>query len=158
MWIEVGTMPLRYYPEEGVFKWTEHLNRSTWPGMVAGGFDRAGYRRITYNRRKISAHRLAWMCYYKKYPDGEIDHINGDKDDNRISNLRLVNASTNCKNKKKYSNNSSGHTGVRFHKKNGKWISEINSKYIGSFDTIEEAVKARENHPDFKLFTTRHGK
>lgn len=92
----------------------------------------------------ILMHRLI-MCF----PDEiEVDHINHNKRNNKKENLRIVNDSQNQMNKKKQKNNTSGVTGVRWHKKHRKWYAHIgvnrNQIHIGSFDTFEEAVVARK--------------
>ena len=99
---------------------------------------------VKENGSHILMHRLI-MCS----PDEiEIDHINHNKHNNKKENLRIVNDSQNQMNKSKQKNNTSGVTGVRWHKKHQKWYAHIgvNRKqiHIGSFDTFEEAVAARK--------------
>ena len=79
----------------------------------------------------------------------QVDHINHDTLDNRKRNLRVVTVSQNNMNKDVRSDNTSGHTGVSFDKKSGKYVSyiKINQKriYLGSFIDINDAIKARED-------------
>ena len=85
-----------------------------------------------------------------EYPDGksEIDHINGDKLDNRRENLRFCTSQENRNNRRKYKNNRSGVLGVQWHKLGKKWMARIsrNQKpvYLGLFSTIEQAREAIE--------------
>lgn len=78
-----------------------------------------------------------------------VDHINGDKLDNRLSNLRIVTNQQNCMNRKLVSNNTSGVTGVYWNKGMSKWQAQIMYKrkymYLGCYDNIEDAVKARKD-------------
>lgn len=86
---------------------------------------------------------------HKLFVEGKcIDHINGITFDNRKNNLRIVNKSQNAMNKGLQNNNTSGATGVYWHKQSNKWIAyiQVNKKHIhlGSFDNFEDAVKARK--------------
>lgn len=79
-----------------------------------------------------------------------IDHINGDKLDNRKRNLRICNNADNLKNRVKLpKNNTSGILGVRFREDRNKWYAEIQCNkekiYLGSFSSLEDAIKARLN-------------
>lgn len=106
--------------------------------------------------KRLKAHRIAWAIYYGKWPDHQIDHINGKRNDNRIENLRDVVASENQKNMKKPSTNSTGHIGV--YKHNDKWRVKIKNTHIGVFRSIDEAVSARA-HACAKLgFHENHGR
>jgi hypothetical protein len=93
-------------------------------------------------RRAYYAHRLAWLHVHGRHPDGHIDHINGDKTDNRIANLRECSAGENIRNQPCRA--ACGFKGVRPNKK--RWSARIrvnNRKYhLGTFDTPEEAGAA----------------
>ena len=94
----------------------------------------------------LKAHRLAWFFVYGEWPQKQIDHINGNKSDNRISNLRLATASQNLSNKGITKSNTSGYKGVSFNRTKKKWMASIkvNKKSInlGYFLTPEEASEA----------------
>lgn len=94
------------------------------------------------------SHRVAWAIHYGAWPDGQIDHQDGDRVNNKIENLRVVSNSGNQKNKKRQSNNTSGFVGICWDAGRGKWRARIkdNGKQIqlGQFDSIEEAKAARE--------------
>lgn len=92
------------------------------------------------------AHRLAVLYMTGVMPEHEVDHDNGIEDDNRWINLKPCTEAENMQNKKKYRNNSSGYTGVSYHKVNKNWIARIfkNGKCIrlGSFSSPELAAEA----------------
>lgn len=102
----------------------------------------------TIKGRSMMAHTAAWVCYRGCYPSSEIDHIDRDKENNRIENLRDVSNSDNKRNRGMMRSNTSGVTGVRFVKKDNSWVSRIGEngehKYLGSFKSFEEAVRARK--------------
>ncbi len=105
------------------------------------------YKKVCINGKYYREHRLIWEQHYGKIPAGmDIDHINQDKSDNRIENLRLATRSQNKANSKKHSDNKSGYKGVTYYKKYNKWMAQISHHYkkktIGYFDTPEEAYEA----------------
>lgn len=136
---------LDYDPETGVFTRKVSLSRRVKVGDIAGSLHPHGYLTLMVDAKSYVAHRLAWFYVYGVWPK-EIDHINRIRNDNRISNLREVSRLENMYNKSKYANNSSGLTGVSWHKATGKWHSSICAKglqkYLGLFDTPEEAHAA----------------
>lgn len=109
------------------------------------------YRVTKIKGRQYAIHRLIWLWHYGEYPE-QIDHINRDGLDNRIENLRLATACQNMMNRRRFKNNSSGVTGVSWHKKSERWFVYINAnkkrKNIGYFDDLElaelVAIEARD--------------
>lgn len=139
---------LQYNPDTGVFirkKYRSHLAKV---GDVAGWKDSKGYIRIEINHKPYAAHRLAWLYVHGVFPDKQIDHINGNQSDNRISNLRLATNSENQQNVKAKSNNKSGVVGVHWHSPSQRWRAaiKVNGKnmVIGKFTSLQEAAKARK--------------
>jgi hypothetical protein len=106
-----------------------------------------GYIVIGVDNRRYMAHRLAWLYIYGTWPDNDIDHINQNKSDNRIANLRVVSRSKNMHNVNLHKHNTSGYKGVSWHKPNKKWRAYIfldyHQKHLGLFDKIEDAISAR---------------
>ena len=90
---------LHYDPDTGVFKWTENAPKHV-RGKVAGTLNRSGYRMIGINKKVYLAHRLVWLYETGHFPKKHIDHINNDKDDNRLVNLREVTHQENCHNRR----------------------------------------------------------
>jgi hypothetical protein len=147
---------LDYDPETGVFRWKAVSSKNqVRVGDVAGCVETNGYRRIRVYGRAYQAHRLAWLHVYGRWPVGEIDHINGAKDDNRISNLREATRSENLQNQRRATRGSkTGFLGV--YPSFGKFGAQImlagKTRHIGTFETAEQAHAAyvrakRELHP-----------
>lgn len=138
---------LSYDPLSGVVSWL--VNRGSGKaGCEAGYVNETGYRRVSVLGREHPSHRIAWLLHYGSWPSGEVDHINGDKLDNRIENLRDISVQENRQNLRvaKVTNKSSGLLGV-YRTRCGKgWKSQIRHDgkivYLGRFDTPELAHKA----------------
>ena len=113
-------------------------------GMVAGCADRHGHLLCHLDGKRYSMHRLAWLYMTGSFPDGEIDHISGEKSDNRFSNLRDVNRATNMQNiVRASSNNKTGLLGVVANKKLGNFMARIRvdgrNMHLGTFKTADDA-------------------
>lgn len=119
-------------------------------GKIAGCLDSKGHRQIRLSGdgagRLYSAHRLAFFYVTGVWPSKDIDHINGNRDDNRWCNLREATKSENGANSKLSSRNTTGFKGVSLEKKTGRWNAYIGvgrkHVYVGTFDTPEEAGAA----------------
>ena len=138
-----------YDENTGLMYWTKVLNNRTVPGNLCGNnVDSKGYKRVCFKGKQYRAHRIAWLLHYGEMPTKHIDHINGNKLDNRIANLRLADISENARNAKISKDNTSGYSGVTYHKKAKKWAASImyNRKqiYLGVFENILDAVQARK--------------
>jgi hypothetical protein len=126
-----------YDPESGVL-----LRRKT--GKPVKAKNGAGYIKLQVNRRQYTAHRVAWLLSTGAWPQHDIDHINGDREDNRFNNLRDVPRSVNLQNRVK-SGGRTGFLGVSLHAQTGRYSAQIRAngrnKSLGLFDTPEEAHK-----------------
>lgn len=145
---------LSYDKDTGVFTWICSPAQNVKSGSIAGSKNKNGYIEIKINRKVYKAHRLAWLITYKCFPKLHIDHINGEKDDNRLCNLRSVTQSQNMKNSKMQRNNTSGVKNVSYDKQCKKWrvyVTVDNKRInIGRFDDIEfaelVAIEARNKY------------
>lgn len=119
-----------------------------------------GYLSVSINRVGYKAHRIIWLWMHGEMPE-QIDHINGDRSDNRASNLRAVTHAQNMKNKRKRQDNKSGVTGVNWHAKDGRWVAHISvdgvTERIGCFLRKEDAAAARKDAERKHGFSERHG-
>lgn len=137
---------LLYDSASGIFLWNKKGPKRNL-GKPAGRKHCKGYTQIWIDGYFYMAHRLAWFYVNKKWPSQYIDHINENKLDNRIENLRDVSHSVNLANQKNpQRNNTSGFRGVSYKKRISKFHAQIfvNKKYnsLGYFDSAEEAHKA----------------
>ena len=139
---------LHYDPATGIFTWKVGSANQVKAGNIAGSPTGLGYLRIRVQSRPHQAHRLAWLYVYGTWPEDQLDHINRNRSDNRIANLREVTNKQNQQNASKRSNNTSGHPGVFWYKKNSKWQAYIthNQKkvHLGCFTDLEAAIAARK--------------
>lgn len=152
---------LRYEPESGNFFWIEKYSQRKI-GVQAGWTGSYGYRRIALSGTDYQAHRLAWLYVYGKPPNGQIDHINHDTSDNRISNLRDVSPKNNQRNRTIGRNNSSGVIGVCWRKSRNKWRALVmvdrEQICLGHFEDFFEACCARMSANMKYNFHENHGR
>lgn len=152
---------LYYCEDSGKFTWIER-RKNVRVGAEAGTKNKGGYLQFMLYRKTHLAHRMAWLYVYGELPKGQIDHINQNKEDNRIANLRTVGATENQRNVPMQSNNKSGVCGVRWCRSANKWIAMIGvagkNKSLGSFDCKSAAVIARKAG-EFKYgYCKNHGR
>jgi hypothetical protein len=141
-----------YDPETGILIWRtrsrqECKSEMAWRAMsglfgtAAGTIAVNGYRSISVNGKRYYAHRLAWLIVTGNWPTADVDHCNGDRSDNRWSNLRAATRSQNHQNRA-----AKPTTGASWHTKAGKWraVIAVNGRqfHIGTFDTQDEAAEA----------------
>ena len=136
-----------YVPETGKLLWKKVNSNAVKVGQEAGHLSQ-GYIRTYVKGKQVMVHKIIWALTYNEWPDGDIDHINMNRADNRLSNLRKVTRSENFYNRTKYKNNTTGYKGVTAHTvKNGtKFVARIRydnkQKYIGIYNSPEEAKAA----------------
>jgi len=142
---------LDYNPETGIITWKMKPpnSRRIKVGQEAGTkVSTSGYINIFFKKKLYLAHRLAYFIHHGVDPaEKHIDHIDGNRFNNKIDNLRLATNGQNLRNRQFNKNNTSGIVGVSWDKKHHKWKAIITYKYkrisLGYFDDIEEAKAAR---------------
>lgn len=140
---------LHYDPDTGVFTWKNPAGTKTKPGDIAGCASKhLGYRYITVLNKRRLAHRLAWVYMTGRWPEDQIDHINGERDDNRWVNLREADQSQQCGNSALRSDNKAGARGVYWCKEKRKWAVDLQyqgRRYrLGRYTDFEEATELSE--------------
>lgn len=165
---ETGSLTWRKRPVEMFGESARGAERAaaSWNSRYAGtpalaSVSRQGYARGAIFDRVYLAHRVAWAIYHGSWPTEEIDHINHVRTDNRICNLRPASREENCRNISRASNNSSGVTGVSWHKAGRKWLAVIVHKeeqhFLGLFTDFHDAVAARKTAERELGFHLNHG-
>lgn len=140
---------LSYCQKTGDFYWIKDINYNAKKGQKAGYLSKdSGYFIVTYKRKMYLSHRLAWLFTYGEWPKGMLDHINGNKVDNRICNLRLVSKSQNSQNSYIIGRKPlSEHKNISY-QQGGLYVVRIklNGKYAhySSHKTLEEAIATRD--------------
>ena len=158
---------LRYEPDTGKLFWLPHSMASkSWTTRYAGkeaftSKDRHGYRQTHMDGIVLRAHRVAWALHYGAWPEFDIDHVNHDREDNRLCNLRAVTRAENRKNASLSRNNTSGVCGVYWSTDRRKWGAYITSgglqHNLGHFASFEDAVAARRAAEGRFGFHENHG-
>ena len=127
---------------DGMLRWN-----TRYAGTRAFTANKIGYRTGAIQNKLNQAHRVIWAMHHGRWPDGQIDHINGNRSDNRIENLREASAFQNSQNAKRRVDNTSGTAGVSFFKERNQWTARIccNGKkhHLGYFSSREDASVAR---------------
>lgn len=154
---------LSYCPETGAFIWKIRPSQAVKAGDVAGTSNDDGYVIIGYRRTLYRAHRLAWFFTHGVFPDVDIDHIDGDPKNNRISNLRLATEAENLWNQKLCTRNKSGVKGVCWYAAGQKGAAQIRKNgvkyFLGYFADIASAEKVvREAREQLHGGFTNHGR
>lgn len=141
---------LSYDAETGEFAWNISTGRVR-PGVRAGVLKPSGYVLVQIDGRSHGAHRLAWLWMTGEWPKDQIDHINGNRRDNRFCNLRDVPGSVNQQNQRvaQSHNRTSRYLGVSWHSRSKKWRAAITLKgrtiEIGKYSDELEAHAAYLN-------------
>lgn len=131
-------------------------------GTVKTNGDGNFYRQVGIRGKLFYVHRLIFLMVEGKLPEEQVDHVNGNGLDNSWENLRKVSNRVNGKNVKLHRTNTSGHAGVYWHSRRGKWVSVIfadgSSQYLGLYSDFCEAVKVRKAAEVKHGFHENHGK
>ncbi len=137
-----------YDPKTGSLTWKVSKGRAL-AGTAVGWITVKGYRETKLLQRCHKVHRVIFMMMTHRWPDLEIDHVNGNKLDNRWANLRECRHLENMHNQNKHRHNTSSVTGVCWHKRMRQWQAYIANEgkqiHLGAFDRFEEAVAARKS-------------
>lgn len=156
---------VHYNPSTGILK---RIARKSWTGSVVPcchiptAKTAYGYLQLNIFGRPHAVHRLIFLYMKGRFPDGEVDHINGDRTDNRWSNLREVSRQENLKNCCVRSDNTSGHPGISYRKDIGKYFAYIwlsgKRKGLGNYDSFSEALVVRKKAEAQFGFHENHGR
>lgn len=138
--------------DDGKIYWIAKTSEMTYNitlGSEAGTCNGLGYKRVMVHGEHTMVHHIVWYMHGNEIPEGfEIDHIDHDRENNGIENLRMVARTTNMQNKSTYRNSKTGHHGVTIRPDSGKYRAKItvNKKVInlGTFESIDDAISARK--------------
>jgi len=149
-----------YNPDTGIV--TRKIPTRAYKAGDAVGSDCHGYLLVTVAGTKYRLHRVIWLMVQGEFPPEQIDHIDGNRANNCLSNLRAVSAQENSRNRARESRNKSGVTGVSWHSTQECWYSHIyangKSVYLGSFDDKDEAIAARKQAEKIYGYHPNHGR
>jgi hypothetical protein len=151
---------LSYDPDAGEFVWRA-TTRPGHAGKAAGCLRKTGYASINVGGRLYQAHRLVWLYIHGRWPENHIDHINGNKSDNRLVNLREASPSQNIANSRISMANKTGFKGVSFDKRKRMYRACLGKDgkqlFLGYYDAPQDAhaayaKAAKESHGAFAKF------
>ncbi|MGY0156362.1 HNH endonuclease signature motif containing protein [Edwardsiella tarda] len=151
-----------YCKQTGVLIYKKKCGRKM-PGQIAGSTNKNKYINLGIQNKRYYAHRVIWEMHNGPIPDNyQVDHINGNKSDNRIDNLRIVKNCDNAKNQKRKETNRSGMTGVSWDTQTQRWRAHITvdgkMKSLGRYEDKLEALAARKRAEIKYNFHENHGR
>lgn len=144
---------IHYNEETGILTWKVDRNYNAKAGDECGSFDTRGYRQINILGKVLKGHKVAWFLHYKVWPEQDIDHINCDRADNRISNLRLANRHEQMRNTRVRKQSKTQIKGVHYDRSRDNYQAFIHvngrRKHLGRFASAEDAHNAYCNAADY---------
>lgn len=151
-----------FYQKEGVLYWKK-AKAPVKKDTPSGYLDQYGYLQTRFNFKLYRTHRIVWILLKGDIPAGmEVDHVDGNRTNNKITNLRLVTRGANNKNKKQYKRNTSGVTGITWDKLKNKWVAQISVDkkviHLGRYNDIQDAIKARHQAEIQYGYHPNHGR
>lgn len=155
-----------YNPDTGAFTWRERHDdgdratrsfNSSHAGRPVYLEPHRGYQRLSIGRKRYKAHRVAWAIHYGKWPEDQIDHINGVRDDNRIANLRAATNAENARNRRLPDYSMSGVLGIAWDKRRWLWRVTIGNRHLGSFESFRDAYAVRKEAEEAEGYHENHG-
>jgi hypothetical protein len=159
---ETGALTWRLRPREAFpCNWSFLVWNKSYGGKPAFTSSCSGYYRGNLLNKVYAAHRVIWAMAHNEWPE-VIDHVNGNKLDNRLSNLRNVSQTINCKNTRHHKHNTSGVMGVSWSNTRNKWVARVGANtagvHIGYFDDKESAIRAVEAERLKRGYHENHGR
>lgn len=134
-----------YCPLTGLFTRRVACGRHM-AGVIAGSLDVHGYVQLRIGRKNYKGHHLAWLYVYGELPTQALDHVDLNRSNNAIWNLRYLTPQQHVQHRGRNKNNSSGYRGVSRCKMTGRWIAQLKVNYkcvwLGRHDTPEAAYEA----------------
>lgn len=157
---------LRYEPDTGKLFWRAHPHmaarwNSRHAGREAGAVKASGYRIVCVANRMYRAHRLIWAMQTGRWPEGDVDHEDHQRANNKWANLRETTRKDNCRNAKRSKRNTSGTTGVCWDARRRRWFAQITPDRrninLGYFQSKDDAIQARKAAERTFGFHPNHG-
>ena len=159
--LSIAQKLFKYNPTTGILYWRSNRSPTVRCGDIAGTDHCKGYRSVQVNHNNYLVHRLIWLIIKGVWPKNQIDHIDHDRGNNKIDNLREATQTENQRNGCIQKNNTSGFVGVYWSKANKKWRAGIclNNKNmcLGYFIEKADAIAAREAANIKYNFLENHG-
>jgi hypothetical protein len=141
--------------------WSHKVWNKRFSGKPAGSPSGIGYLKVRILGATYLVHRVIWLLVHGEMPDA-VDHINGDRADNRLVNLRAATTAENNRNAKRRDDNQSGHTGVAWDKWRDNWVAYISvegvERKLGRFKSLADAVQVRKAAEQQFNFHSNHGR